>query len=385
MTTSLWHRRRTERFAQLLEEASGVRRHRVRSPHDEELAPLVTLRHQLVKTPAPQIDPEFRTGLRAMLVATAEREGIGATATPEPAPARRTPHSRHATSLFARGPRARTAVVAGVAAGAVAFGMSNASANAVPGDALYGVKRSTERAQLALASSEVGRAQLYLDFARTRLAEAGTVHGGLDRVLDDMDRDTLAGVRLLTSAADNRRDPAALDPIDRFVTDQRETLDELAKQVDGADRARVGSSLALLRTIEERATELRRSLDDQCPSATSVDDFGPLPVTCLSAPAPGALGPAAQPPPAPPQSQPGTGAGPSSGDPRGETNTREAPADSGGNAPSSSSSTDQNTGSTGTTSQPDTEPDTGDETTEPDDDSGLLDGLNRLVGNLLGG
>ena len=44
-------------------------------------------------------------------------------------------------------------------------GMSAASENAMPGDALYGVKRSTERAQLALASSEVNRGQLFLDFA----------------------------------------------------------------------------------------------------------------------------------------------------------------------------------------------------------------------------
>ena len=74
--------------------------------------------------------------------------------------------------------------------------MSAASENAVPGDALYGVKRSTERAQLALASSDLTRGQLFLDFARNRLAEARRRQGdsdGFAGVLDDMDANTTAG------------------------------------------------------------------------------------------------------------------------------------------------------------------------------------------------
>src|SRR5690606_7333465 len=118
MTASLRHRRRAERFAQLLEEASGGKRQRRRHPLDEELADLVALRHKLVASAAPPpIDPEFRAGLRAMLVATAEREGIGTTAQPEPAdpatPRIRTPAIRAARAV--RTPRARTAVIAGVA------------------------------------------------------------------------------------------------------------------------------------------------------------------------------------------------------------------------------------------------------------------------------
>ena len=37
----------------------------------------------------------------------------------------------------------------------------------------YNVKRSTERAQLALAGSDVSRGKLYLEFAGSRLDEAG--------------------------------------------------------------------------------------------------------------------------------------------------------------------------------------------------------------------
>src|SRR5690625_3737676 len=124
MTASLRHRRRAERFAQLLDEADGGRRQRVRTHLDDELTELVALRHELVMSrPQVEVDREFRTGLRAMLVATAEREGIGQTTAtaqqPQQTPARR---------RFIRAPRARTAVLAGVAVGAVTFaGMSTAS------------------------------------------------------------------------------------------------------------------------------------------------------------------------------------------------------------------------------------------------------------------
>src|SRR5207245_7569974 len=95
------------------------------------------------------------------------------------------------------GKRARGAVLVGLAAGTLALsGMSAASGNAMPGDPLYGVKRSTESARLALAGSDISRGQLYLEFARNRLAEAqaiGPNGAGLSGMLDDMDAETRDG------------------------------------------------------------------------------------------------------------------------------------------------------------------------------------------------
>jgi hypothetical protein len=352
MTTSLRHRRRADRFAQLLDEASGGRRQRRRNPLDEQLADLVALRHQLVaNTPLPEIDPEFRAGLRAMLVATAEREGIGATAQPEPAEP--TPQ-RTRTSLARpiRALRTRTAVIAGMAVGAVAFtGMSTASENAMPGDALYGVKRSTERAQLALASSDVGRGALYLSFAQTRLAEARLLGGDLGRVLDDMDRDAIQGVKLLTTAATSREDRAALDVIGEFAAEQRTALETLAGQVTGVDATRVTNSLGLLDEIEDRTQELRDDLD-VCGGepVTRVDSLGPLPRHCVAmppSPIDVATGLTEQPDP-PAQSQPGGG-------------TRAEPGSAGGSGTPTALA---------------------EGTPDP---TGSLGGLNRLLGNLLGG
>lgn len=387
MTSSLRHRRRADRFAQLLDEASGGRRQHLRTPMDEELAELVALRHELVGTGAgPEADPEFRTGLRAMLIATAEREGIGHIATLAQAPAHHGAFARAPRAArTARGPRARTAVVAGVAVGAVAFtGMSTASENAVPGDPLYGVKRSTERAQLALASSDVGRGQLYLGFARTRLVEARTIASDRDRVFDDMDRDTSQGVRLLTATATNRQDRAALDAIDDFTTGQRDALRELSEEVTGADQARLTTSQELLEAIEERTAQLRQSLRD-CggPSATSIDSLGPVPQACVALPPPSALdlgetGSSTE--PDAPSSGASQDAPEAAGDQSGPGEPGGAPRPA---VPDDAPVTPADPVGGIDPPAPAEEPEPGEEPVD-DEEGGLLSGLNRLLGNLLG-
>ncbi|MFG1881430.1 DUF5667 domain-containing protein [Micromonospora sp. NPDC049102] len=288
---NLFSRRRAERFAQLLDEANGGRRHHVRSRVDSQLAPLVAVGQRLsVDPPRVEVSPDFRTGLRAMLLATAEREGIGtAPATAEPAASRPAVTSRGSLlpAVTARRARARGAILVGIAAGAIAVsGISAASENAVPGDALYGMKRSTERAQLALASSDISRGQLFLDFARTRLGEAAELRGdriGYSAVLDDMDADTRQGIRLLTAAAVQRGEPASLDTVNTFVSSQRRAVSNLLDGADRADRERTRRSLALLDSIRERSDSVRAAIACGLPAPTGSDTLGPTPTTCPGA------------------------------------------------------------------------------------------------------
>ncbi|WP_319460356.1 DUF5667 domain-containing protein [Micromonospora sp. RTP1Z1] len=285
MDSDLFSRRRAERFAQLLDEANGGRRHHVRSRVDDELAALVAVSQRLTADrPDVDVDADFRTGLRAMLVATAEREGIGA-----PAAARTETAASTGTrgsllpAVTARRARARGAILVGIAAGAVALsGISAASENALPGDALYGMKRSTERAQLALASSDISRGQLFLDFAKTRLDEAATVRGdriGFSAVLDDMDADTRQGVRLLTTVAAQRSDPASLDAVNVFVTGQRQAVSGLDR-TDHGERDRTRRSLALLDAVRKRSEALRAAIACGLPAPVASDALGPAPVDC---------------------------------------------------------------------------------------------------------
>jgi hypothetical protein len=292
VVTFFLDRRSAERFAELLDETTGGRRHHDRGPADERLAELVAIGHSLSAAGSGvRVEPEFRTGLRAMLVATAERDGIGRTAgvdgrsaagvdaeTDAATPAR---SGLRAAILGQGGRRIRTrgAIVIGVAAGALAVsGISAASENASPGDALYGVKRSTERAQLAMAGSDITRGQLSLDFARTRLAEAAAMPGdatGFAGVLDDMDTDTRKGVRLLDTSAVARRDVKPLAGVDTFAGQQRQTLLPVLDKLTPRNRERATESLALLDTVRRRTADLRAGLNCASPLSAGSDELGP--------------------------------------------------------------------------------------------------------------
>ncbi|WP_433792301.1 DUF5667 domain-containing protein [Actinoplanes sp. CA-252034] len=270
--------RSAERFAELLDDAGGARRPHSRGQADEEMNRLVAISNRLsTARPGAPVDSEFRVGLRAMLVATAERDGIGraaAEADPEPVaePVVRRP-------LFGRRIRARGAIVIGVAAGAMAVsGISAASESASPGEMLYSVKRQTERAQLAIAGSDVTRGQLSLDFARTRLSEAMAMNGdepGLALVLDDMDADTRKGVRLLTTSAVSQQDTKPLATLDDFVDDQRTTFTPALERLSAPNRNRATVSLGLLEDVVKRAADLRSGLGCDKVTPAGSDALGP--------------------------------------------------------------------------------------------------------------
>jgi hypothetical protein len=290
-------RRSAERFAELLDQNTGGRRHS-HEPADERLAELVAIGHSLRGArPEIPVDSEFRVGLRAMLVATAERDGIGDAAPDDSAPAA-APEARGVRGLVigrgGRRIRARGAIVIGVAAGALAVsGISAASENASPGDALYGVKRSTERAQLAMAGSDVSRGQLSLDFAKTRLTEAASMAGdaaGFGGVLDDMDNDTRQGVRLLDTSAVARRDVRPLATVDAFVNRQRQTLMPVMDKLSPANQERAASSLALLDSAGRRADDLRAGLNCSTVLSAGADELGPKLRDCTTSAAGTAAG-----------------------------------------------------------------------------------------------
>ncbi len=312
MITPIFSSRRAERFAQLLDEAAGARRHHVRSVADGDLTELVAMSQRVSTLPlVVEVDPEFRTGLRASLMARIEREGIGATSTAEP----EAPPRRRIADLLPSGRTRGAIIVTLVAGGMAASGVSAASGDAIPGDALYGVKRSTERAQLAFAGSDVSRGQLYYEFAKVRLAEAGALGSEPERLgpaLDDMDSDTRQGTRLLTSAAVERGDKAGLQAIQQFAGAQRPIVQNLVNRLTGPAKGRAAESLALIDQITNRASALENTVN--CPDVdVPLDELGAVPVFCASnaagpRSAPGAGSPAAATPqPAAPTATGGPG------------------------------------------------------------------------------
>ena len=383
MNLDFLDRRSAERFAELLDETGGLRQHE-RVPAGDRLAELVAVGDRLsAARPAAHVDPEFRVGLRAMLVAKAERDGIGSTATlAEPEPETRLVAAEPDRGLSrlagsSRRIRARTAIIAGVAAGAMAVsGISAASENASPGDALYRVKRSTERAQLAMAGSDVARGQLSLDFARTRLAEAAALPDGsatFGDVLDDMDADTRQGVKLLTGSAVAQSDPAPLDTVDTFVEGQSSAFTPVLDRLSPADRERAQASMTLLDEVGRRAENLRADLACDATAGPGADELGPEPVGCTDAPA-------REPSSRTPDTGTKGGAKPDSASTTAPTPERTGPAvapdATGQPMPAQATTTPGTTPTTGTTRAP--SPSTSSSAPDP----GFLGGL---VGGILGG
>jgi hypothetical protein len=278
MSTSRQH---ADRFAELLDHAESGRRPHRRSDKESELVSLADFAMTMRAMPAPAPSDDLRAGLRTMLLAKIEREGIGTTADQKATEAAARAASRSAlagkTQVIRRVPthgggRARAAILIGIATGVLASGVSLASTDSVPGDALYSVKRTSEQAQLVLAGSDASRGRLHLEFAKSRLVEVRHVdEGAVAAVLATMDAETRSGVQLLFTAAMQQRNGSSIDAVTAFLSQQRTGLTELRL---GTPAAR--TSLDLLRDVETRANLLKAALLSGC-SMGRIDDLGPRP------------------------------------------------------------------------------------------------------------
>jgi len=322
--------RLAEEFAAALEGRGAASARR-----DPALAPLLSLAEGLQTVPlAPAAD--FRDTLRQRLLAVA-------TVAPADVPA--APSVRVKT--WVEGWRVQRTMAAAAASMAVVVGLSAVSVGAsrsLPGDALYGIKRSAEGVQLSLARNDVNRGKRHLQHAETRLSEIAQLvdtdlaygpapapsapgqitvaFGGSrsDRVgegLRLMDADTRDGTRLLFEAYANDRDEDALHAVRRFTERQRSHLGQVLDKLPTAAHADAEASLALVSSLDLRATQLLSvgtcGTDCATPApvapspgqtaptpapSPSYDSLGPLPCTCPADPSAEPT-PAAEPTPEP--------------------------------------------------------------------------------------
>jgi hypothetical protein len=226
------------------------------------LADLVTLARSLA--PAEHTpDDAFRTALRDRLLTEA--------AARVPAPA--VPAARARPSAPSRLRQlVATVAVASVVAG---VGAAAASTRALPGDALYGLKRQIESAQLALARGDLGHGRELFEQADARLTEAERLTAGeggsdpatralVERALQQMAADVTAGAADLTEAYQETGDGQAMVLLDRFVLDQRERLQDLLGLLDPSLRP-------LARTLVDQLAQL----DAQAAAVTGGTALGP--------------------------------------------------------------------------------------------------------------
>ena len=298
---------------------------------DPQVQALLTALRELPASPAVPAT-EFRTELRAQLVATAPRlveEGVA-----EPTGER--PRRSH------RGLR-RAVAVAGalVAVSAVVLGLLVwFSGKSLPGDTLYSVKRASEDVKLALTGGDVARGKAYLAQAGTRAeevlgvwtdsigssappTEASQIKPRADQLmsetLDDADSDARHASRLIAGKALSSKSPDPLTAVMDWGPGQVKLLSAITSAIPvGTLHDRAATSASLANAVLQRATALRADLGCACLATAPTDDLGPIP-----------CGPCASSPPG----------GPSPSSPVVPSSGSSAPGGSGGSGPGGSSAT----------------------------------------------
>jgi hypothetical protein len=275
---------------------------------DPRVRQLVAALRDLPVTPPPR--PHFRAELRAQLVAVTPRlvnegmEGLVRTA-PATGPARRAEREpgrrrpRVRLGLAARAATASLVVAVLLLSGAVWL-----SRGALPGDALYGLKRAGEDARVSLASGS-GKASDLLAFARTRAEEVAELlsipsasgagpqadagisartAGLVTSTLGSADDDVRQASVLLGTQAAHSASAAPLSIMIDWAPGQQTRLRRIVAHLPaGALHERAAQSATLVDQAYARARALARDVGCDCLASSGSDQLGPLPcASCRS-------------------------------------------------------------------------------------------------------
>jgi hypothetical protein len=179
---------------------------------------------------------------------------------------------------------ARRVVTVGMAAAlavlAIAGGSVFASRDAVPGDALYGIKRAAEAAG-GIFGGAAARGQHDLDLATTRLDEiermardGATDPAAYASAFQEFDNATRAGTRQVLAGADPDRSAGDLA---RWATQQTARLSALRASLPSASQSDADDALRLLDRVHDRAVAVAARSGCAQVIANATDDLGPLP------------------------------------------------------------------------------------------------------------
>lgn len=257
MTALFSTRRRAEEFAAALDgRRSGV------TEEVRELVGVATaLRtHDSLASARPR--DEFARDLRARLMAEAAEVLV-------PSSASLTLPVRH------RSPRERRLVAAAsvvVVLGGTAS-MAAAAQQALPGEALYPIKRGIERAEAGLSVSSAGKGQDLLQQANDRLGEVedllatGSVTAApqVPSTLEQFTSQAQEGSGLLMASFEETRDPQTIVAVREFTSHAVTMLQDLARSAPPEAQDELASAALALGDIDRKASELCASCASDLP------------------------------------------------------------------------------------------------------------------------
>jgi Domain of unknown function (DUF5667) len=266
---------------------------------------MLVLANALGTMATPELDPEVKAVQRAQLMAVVEAAFTDGRLDPEKVhlPGQRDHRGkRAATALVPRhrpaGAHARLTrfrpksrwgrrlAASGLAVGVAAGGFSGvavASSDALPGDTLYGLKRSMEDLRLSMADNDTERGHVYLDLASTRLKEARRLMerskaGPLDddqikdvrKALGSMREEAQQGHTLLTGAYRRHGSLKPIEVLAAFSDAQRAHWSQLSPLLPDQLSSERDGVASVLDAIEQEVTPLRPLL----PPASNDDGDG---------------------------------------------------------------------------------------------------------------
>lgn len=184
-------------------------------PSDAEIATLIRTAEQVRASAADDPAPAFREALREQLMAEASSVLVA-----QPA----VPRSQGQVTPPVHPVRRRLAGLTAAAVASVgAITLVNSSAQAVPGELLYPVKRGVENVQLSLKDDGAERGGYQLDRASERLREAEALAGDPERhaqlpdLLGDFTRQAEDGSAALFTAFDSTGDEQDIVDVTEFA------------------------------------------------------------------------------------------------------------------------------------------------------------------------
>jgi hypothetical protein len=255
-------RARAETFAHAVDHGP---RHSSRHSDDPELVEAVELVGRLRTAGAVAPRPEFSAELRHRLL----EQAAARAATTTPTMVRSLPDSSDdppggedvdasVTDIRHRHGR-RIRLVASTAALVLlggGIGSAAAAQQAMPGDTLYGMKRSIENVSTNVGIGDDSRGRRDLEHAMTRLsevdklAESGGDVATINSTLDVFSAQARKGVSRLVASYQQDGDESSITAITTFITNARQALGELAPKLPPES---LKSAVEALATIEQLA------------------------------------------------------------------------------------------------------------------------------------
>ncbi len=251
MTPVFGARRRAEEFHSLVEDPStgGL--------HDARYADFLDIVASLRDTPAAQPRPDFVADLREQLMTAADTVLVAAEDE-----ARLTLPSRRTVRRPAR-ERRIAAAAAGVAIVGATTSMAMAAQSALPGDALYPLKRLIEGAEAGIAVNEADKGSTLLANASGRLAEItalsrdGRLEDGeaVADTLNTFTRQAIEASDLLLTDYAATGDESSIAELRDFTGESMQTLAELESVVPEQARDELLRAARILTQIDAQAQQ----------------------------------------------------------------------------------------------------------------------------------